>query len=319
MIFKEIVCNIRRLIKKGQNYRGTTASFSPRSGTSSMASPRTRSGLPTNSSENYVRMLVVSNLLREPVLRSAIQRLRLPVGSQGLDAGCGIGLQTVLLAEAVGPSGHVIGLDRSADFVAHARELVWKAGLSERIAFQGGNVGHLPFDNDIFDWAWSADCVGYAPVEPVPLLQELVRVVKPGGLVVILAWSSERLLPGYPLLEAHLNATSAGLAPFVHGANPERHFLRGLGWLRKAGFREVAAQTLVADARAPLSEELRNALTALLDMRWSGAESELPDALKTDYRRLCLPESPDFVLGLSDYYAFFTYTMFSGVVPPEKS
>ncbi|MEJ2303365.1 MAG: hypothetical protein P8Y14_17710 [Anaerolineales bacterium] len=83
-----------------------------------------------------------------------------------------------------------------------------------------------------FDWAWSVDCVGYAPIEPLPLVKELARVVKPGGRVAILAWSSEKLLPGYPVLEAHLNATSSGIAPFVRGKKPELHFTRALGWLR---------------------------------------------------------------------------------------
>ena len=86
-----------------------------------------------------------------------------------------------------------------------------KAGLSERITFREGDVNQLPFDDDTFDWAWSVDCVGYAPMEPLPLVQELARVVKPGGSVAILAWSSEMLLPGHPLLEARLAATTAGL------------------------------------------------------------------------------------------------------------
>ncbi len=51
---------------------------------------------------------------REPVIRSAIKALQLLPGSSGLDAGCGIGLQAFLLAEEVGCSGHVIGIDFSS-------------------------------------------------------------------------------------------------------------------------------------------------------------------------------------------------------------
>lgn len=39
----------------------------------------------------YARMLYLSDFLREPVIRSAIQALQLPSSSRGLDAGCGIG------------------------------------------------------------------------------------------------------------------------------------------------------------------------------------------------------------------------------------
>jgi len=262
----------------------------------------------------YAQKLAVSNPLAEPVIRSAIQALQLPPGSRGLDAGCGIGLQALLLAEAVGPAGYVTGLDLSPQFLVHARGIAEKAGLSERISFQQGDVSRLPFDDDTFDWVWSANCVGYHPAEPLPMLRELARVVRPGGTVAILAWSSQQLLPGYPLLEARLNTTSSGVAPFVKGKRPELHFLRALGWFREVRLEEPRAQTLVGDAHAPLSNDMRNALMALLDMRWPGVESELTPEDWAEFQRLCQPESPDFILDLPDYYAFYTYSMFRGKV-----
>jgi ubiquinone/menaquinone biosynthesis C-methylase UbiE len=264
--------------------------------------------------DTYAQKLAVSNPLVESVIRSAIQALHLPPGSRGLDAGCGIGLQALLLAEAVGPAGHVTGLDLSPQFLVHAREIAEDTGLLERISFQQGDANRLPFDDDMFDWAWSANCVGYHPAEPLPMLRELARVTKPGGTVVILAWSSQQLLPGYPLLEAKLNATSSGIAPFVDGKRPELHFLRALGWFREVGLEEPTAQTLAGDAHAPLSDEMRSALMALLEMRWPGAQSELTPEDWAEFRRLCQPESPDFILNLPDYYAFYTYSMFQGKV-----
>ena len=80
--------------------------------------------------ETTIRRLQEADPLREPVLRSAIRALDLPDGGRGLDAGCGIGLQALLLAEAVGPSGRVVGLDRSAAFLRHATERVERAGLA---------------------------------------------------------------------------------------------------------------------------------------------------------------------------------------------
>jgi ubiquinone/menaquinone biosynthesis C-methylase UbiE len=269
----------------------------------------------TTETDAYIRKMLISNPLMEPVVRSAIQALKLPFGSHGLDAGCGIGLQTVLLADAVGPSGHVSGVDIVPEFLLRAEGVVRESGLSERISFGEGDVRQLPFDNDSFDWAWSACCVGYAAsVEPLAALAELARVVKSGGRVAILAWSSETLLPGYPLLEARLGATSSGVAPFAKGWEPERHFMRALGWFRAGGLEEITVRTFVGDANAPLSADMRSALTALFDMRWPGAESELADDDRSEYQRLCLPESPDFILNHPDYYAFYTCSMFSGTV-----
>jgi demethylmenaquinone methyltransferase/2-methoxy-6-polyprenyl-1,4-benzoquinol methylase len=262
----------------------------------------------------FVQMTYLSNPLREPILCSAIQALQFPLGSRGLDAGCGIGLQAMLLAKTLGPAGHVTGLDLSPEFLTYARDMVKKAGFSERVSFQEGDINELSFDDDTFDWAWSVDCVGYAPIEPFPLVKELERVVKPGGRVAILAWSDEKLLPGYPVLEARLNATSAGVAPFVKGNKPESHFLRALGWFRDAGFKEQTARTFAGDAHAPLTDDLHSALTAVFQMRWPGVESELRQEDWAEYQRLCLPDSPDFILDQPDYYAFFTYSMFHGKV-----
>jgi demethylmenaquinone methyltransferase/2-methoxy-6-polyprenyl-1,4-benzoquinol methylase len=260
-------------------------------------------------------MAHVSHPLREPVLRSAVDTLHLPAGSRGLDAGCGIALPTLLLAEAVGPAGHVIGLDLSPELLARAEQIVAQAGLSARISFREGDVRGLPFDDESFDWALSVDCVGYAPLEPLPLAKELARVVKPGGSVTILAWSSETLLPGYPLLEARLRTTSAGIAPFTPGTRPALHFLRALGWLRDTGLEGATGRTFVGDAHAPLSDDLRAALVALFEMSWPGVEAELTQEDRATYRRLCLPESPDFIVDHPDYYVFFTYSMFRGTVP----
>lgn len=268
----------------------------------------------STSTTGYIQKGGVTNPLRVPTLQAVIRSLQLPLGSRGLDAGCGLGFQAMLLAEAVGPSGHITGLDISPEFLVHAGQMVKQAGLSARISFQEGSVTQLPFEGNTFDWAWSADCVGYVPLEPIPLVKELARVVKPGGKVVILAWSSEKLIPGYPILEARLNATKAGIAPFMKGKDPELHFLQALGWFRELGMTDIAAHTFVGDVFAPLQHDIRNALVELFQMRWPGMESELAAEDWAEYQRLCLPESPDFVLDHPNYYAFFTYSMFQGKV-----
>jgi demethylmenaquinone methyltransferase/2-methoxy-6-polyprenyl-1,4-benzoquinol methylase len=190
-----------------------------------------------------------------------------------------------------------------------------EASLSGSVSFREGDVRKLPFEDATFDWVWSACCVGYAAaLEPLSTVRELARVVRPGGRVVLLAWSSEKLLLGYPLLEARLNATTSGIAPFVAGKSPELHFSRALGWFRSLGLEEATAWTFAGDAYAPLTDASRNALVALFEMRWPGAESELSPEDRAAYERLCLPDSPEFILDHPDYYAFFTYTMFSGRV-----
>jgi len=265
--------------------------------------------------DTYIRKLAEANPLREPTLRSAVRSLQLPPGSSGLDIGCGIGLPALLLAEAVGRDGHITGLDLSNELLLHAQGIVDSAGLTDRISFRHGDMFDLPFEKDTFDWVWSADCVGYPAGGLLPALREISRVVRPGGVVAILAWSSQQLLPGYSLLEARLNATCSGYAPFLKGARPEAHFLRALGWFGEAGLVEATPQTIVGEICAPLSPELQRALASLFEMLWGEPQPGVSPEDRGQYERLCLPQSPDFILHLPDYYAFFTYSMFRARVP----
>lgn len=268
-----------------------------------------------SNANTYIQKLLEANPLREPVLRSAIQALELPRGSRGLDIGCGIGLQALLLADTVGPEGHVTGLDIDPELLSFGEELVGTAGFSERITFQEGDMKRLPFAKDTFDWVWSADCIGYPLGELSSLLEELVRVVRPGGRIVILAWSSQQLLPGHPLLEARLNATCSSYTPYLTGKDPELHFLRALRWFGEMGLAEVKAQTFVGEVQAPLSKPERTALASLFEMLWGASTPETSREDWRTYQRLCQPGSPDFVLDLAGYYAFFTYSVFQGKVP----
>jgi ubiquinone/menaquinone biosynthesis C-methylase UbiE len=247
------------------------------------------------------RNLELANALREPTLRSAIAALQLAPGSAGLDVGCGIGLQALLLAEATGPDGSVTGLDLSPELLSHARGKVRSSKLAERIDFREGDMRRLPFPDDAFDWAWSVDCVGYPCGELLPVLRELARVVRPEGTVAILGWTSQQLLPGHTMLEARLNASCSAYAPVLEGARPESLFPRALRWFWQAGLTDAASRTFVGEVQAPLSDELRASLVSLMEMLWGTAQPGASEADRVEYGRLCRPESKDFILDLPEY------------------
>jgi ubiquinone/menaquinone biosynthesis C-methylase UbiE len=264
--------------------------------------------------DQYIQKLIVSDPLMQPLYKKAIQALELPPGSRGLDVGCGIGFQCLLLAEAVSPGGHVTGLDIEPEFLTYGSEMVRKSGFMNRVTFEKGDMNALPFGDDTFDWLWSANCVGYPARDPLPMLKELSRVIKPGGKIAVLIYASQMLLPGYPMLEARLNATSAGIAPFTADMKPETHYMRILGWFHKAGLGNAVVRTFWLDIHAPLSVEMRDALAALIDMRWGTARSDMAPEDWSHFLRLTQPDSPEYILNLPDYYAFVAVSLFQGTV-----
>jgi demethylmenaquinone methyltransferase/2-methoxy-6-polyprenyl-1,4-benzoquinol methylase len=266
------------------------------------------------SAELYIQNLLDANPLREPLLRKIIQSLELPPGSHGLDAGCGIGLQSLILSEAVGSNGRVTGLDILPELLNYGKGVVKRAGRSNQITFREGDVNHLPFEEDCLDWVWSADCVGYPAGDLTPVLRELKRVVRSGGSLILLGWSSQQVLPGYPLLEARLNGTCSGYLPFLKDKEPETSFMRALYSFRSAGLENVGAHTFVGEVQAPLKDDQRLALTSLFAMLWGDPQPEVSPEDWYQYQRLCHPKSADFILAIPDYYAFFTYSLFRGRV-----
>lgn len=269
--------------------------------------------------ETHFEKQDLSTPLRDPAIREAIRMLDLPAGSDGLDAGCGIGSHTLLLAEAVGPNGHVTGLELLAAFVTHAQAQANQAGLSDRISIRQGNVNAMPFDDASFDWAWSVDCVGQVSIgQPSDGLRELARVVRPKGKVAILGYSSQMLLPGHAGLEARLNATASATTALAEGKEPAAHFTRALGWFQAAGLEEATARTVVGTVHAPLDDGVRRALISLFGMLWGEMMSRMDDTDREEYLRLTEPESPDFILDIPDYYAYFTYSMFEGRVAKKE-
>lgn len=268
---------------------------------------------------SYLDMAAGVHRVTENALRSAIRSLQLSAGSRGLDAGCGIGNHTLWLAEATAPGGHVTGVDISPDSLAHAEETAGKSRLAAQIVFQHGDMENLPFDDDTFDWVWNADTLWpVAGKDPRLLVRELVRVVKPMGIVAILFWSSQRLLPGYPLLEARLNATCAANFPYTDDTNPELHILRTLDWLQEAGLDDLQVRTVVADIHSPLDDAVQIALEGTFQMLWGKAEPEVAPEDWGQFQRLCQPQSPDFILNLPNYYAFITYSLFWGKVARQS-
>jgi demethylmenaquinone methyltransferase/2-methoxy-6-polyprenyl-1,4-benzoquinol methylase len=265
----------------------------------------------------YAEQLELAARVTEPAIRTAMAALRLPAGSHGLDAGCGIGTHAVWLAEATG--GRVTGLDVSRDSLATARRRVAEAQLGDRIALDEGSLFDPPYADGTFDWLWCADTLWPVIVpDPVAVLERLRRLVQPGGTVALSYWSSQLLLPGYPQLEARLGLAFAEHTHYCRIGSPDAHHLRALDWLQRAGLTGARARTFVAEHQAPLSSALRESLAFCLEMLYGELEPGLPPEDRSALARLRRADSPDCILDVPGYYACVTYTMFDAHVPGSR-
>ena len=113
--------------------------------------------------------------------RVIMDLLDLRDGLSVLDVGSGTGADAIELAEAVGPDGRVVGLDRSADMVAEARRRAADSGLP--VQFVVGDAHALDLPDESFDRVRTERMLIHL-ADPQAAVRELVRVTRPGGLVV---------------------------------------------------------------------------------------------------------------------------------------
>jgi len=259
--------------------------------------------------EPFSRALELMNRFQEPEAHALIADLGLPAGSSGLDVGCGVGLYTLWLAEAVGPRGRVIGIEPSAERVDEARALVGDRLPASRLELREGDATKLDLADGTLDWVWCGDVLHHVQ-ETGRALGEFARVVRPGGRIVVK--ESQLLhglfLPGHPALERRLRQAETEFSRHEGGEYSfEERRQRTLASMRAAGLVVESFRTYVLERRAPLPAGSRDYLQRVVfDRNWG---PRLRDRLTADDWKersaLCDAGSPDLVLDDPDYYCFY--------------
>jgi len=106
-----------------------------------------------------------------------------PAGSRILEAGCGVGAQTITLA-GKNPDASITAIDISETSLAEAARKVAEAGLTN-VRFQQGNIYHLPFAPQSFDHVFVCFVLEHLK-EPGTALQRLKEFIRPGGTITVI-------------------------------------------------------------------------------------------------------------------------------------
>jgi SAM-dependent methyltransferase len=174
-------------------------------------------------------------------------RLPLADARRVLAIGCGTGIEVRALRRMAGPHPAIVGVDHSPALIEVARRLTTDEGLADNVTYRAGDAHHLPFDDDEFDIVTLHTLISHAD-DPVQVLREAGRVVRPGGTVAIFDGDYASLTFAYPD-HALAKAVEESLMRLVV-ANPR--VMRDMPQLlAQAGLELVdAAGTLYADIGA---------------------------------------------------------------------
>ena len=157
-----------------------------------------------------------------------VEHAGLQTGQTVLDLGSGAGLDVFVARKEVGESGHLIGVDMTAEMIAKARENAEKSGF-DNVEFRLGEIEHLPVQSDSID-AVISNCVLNLVPDKQRAFAEIFRVLKPGGHFCISDIVSSRELPDW------VKGIAEAYAGCVSGAIPKKDYL---SLIQETGFADV--------------------------------------------------------------------------------
>ena len=188
-----------------------------------------------------------------PLGRAAMARLDPAPGERVLDIGCGAGQSTIELAERVGATGKVVGLDISEPLLAAARQRIEARSVTNvELVLDNAATAHFA---EPFDLAFSRFGVMFFE-DPLAAFANIGRALRAGGRLGFVCWQRLEDNPwaAAPLAAVRTLAPERPLGPMLEPGQPGPFFLSSPAFvsdlLGRAGFSEV--EVVPQEVRLPL-------------------------------------------------------------------
>jgi len=264
-----------------------------------------------------------NDLLYAGVYRQALAWLDVPAGAAAMEAGCGAGGFTEILADAVVPhGGTVVAFDEAGVMLDATRELIESGPHAASVAYECGDIGAMPFSDGAFDLVWSSRTVHHL-ADQLAGVRELARTVRSGGKLALREGSIRtRFLPddigiGEPGLEDRLDVAFQRWFTASVRADGVRYPFGWTQMLRDAGLTDVTAHTFMLEALPPFSD-VQIAYMGRHLRRWvdSDERKALLEAGDADVLTSLLdPASASYVFKRPDLYLHEMVTVYVGTAP----
>lgn len=167
---------------------------------------------------------------------SPVHAAHLKEGERVLDLGSGAGLDVFLAARAVGPTGHVFGVDFTPEMLARSRESAGRQGLAN-VTIVEGDIESVPLPDASVDVVISNCVINLAP-DKSRVFAEAARVLVPGGRFIVADMLATERLPDA------LVADAKSWGECIAGAIPREDYVAGL---RRAGFDDVEVERVASE------------------------------------------------------------------------
>jgi ubiquinone/menaquinone biosynthesis C-methylase UbiE len=173
-------------------------------------------------------------------------------GERVLDIACGTGVVARLVAQRVGSTGNVTGLDLNPGMLAVAASVTASdLPTSAPITWREASATNMPLADGAFDVVYCQLGLQFFPDRPAAL-REMYRVLVSGGRLGLMVWQDIQHSPGFSALAAalarHVSTEAGGImrAPFALADDEQLHAL-----VAAEGFRDITIESVAGTVRFP--------------------------------------------------------------------